>query len=62
MQLHTTTPPGGNLQQCLVLYPEHVIDEINQAPEEKWRAIDGIFLWRFVCESEKRTRGCRSYI
>lgn len=38
------------------IYPEHVVDEIHQAPEEKRRAIDCIFLWCFICESDNKKR------
>lgn len=37
-------------------YPEHVIDEVHQAPEEKWGAIHCIFLHCFVCESMNKSK------
>lgn len=40
----------GNLD---IIYPEHVIHQVHQAPEEKRWAIHCIFLWCFICESEK---------
>lgn len=37
-------------------YPEHVIDEVHQAPEEKWGAIHCIFLHCFVRESVNKNK------
>lgn len=47
-------------EQCFLksehIYPEHVVDEIHQAPEEERRAIDCIFLWCFICESDNQSK------